>query len=142
MESAAIFLVSIENHGPMVARHHATPVEAEPPKDAEDFDPAETPGEGTDGAGFATPEEAQRVLEQDPGDLNYLDGDGLADEDLLMRSSGEGREGSCGFCNPGTCRGLLRPVRLRIQTLRVPRTEGGYASDADDPGRNDFQPRR
>ena len=57
-------LLRIENHGPMVARHHATSVEAEPPKDAEDFDPATTPGEG-------------------------MDGDGVADEDLLMRSSGE-----------------------------------------------------
>jgi hypothetical protein len=33
---------------------------------------------------FATQEEAQRVLKQDPGDPNYLDGDGdgVACEDL------------------------------------------------------------
>ena len=35
-----------------------------------------------DCASFATQEEAQRVLEQDPSDSNYLDGDGEACEDL------------------------------------------------------------
>jgi hypothetical protein len=35
-----------------------------------------------DCAGFETHEEAQRVLEQDPSDPHYLDGDGVACEEL------------------------------------------------------------
>ena len=35
-----------------------------------------------DCAGFETHEEAQRVLKQDPSDPHYLDGDGVACEDL------------------------------------------------------------
>jgi hypothetical protein len=45
-----------------------------------------SPGSGVDSnldcAGFETHEEAQRVFEQDPSDPNYLDGDGVACEDL------------------------------------------------------------
>jgi hypothetical protein len=46
-----------------------------------------SPGSGVDSnldcASFETHQEAQRVLEQDPSDPNYLDGDGEACEELL-----------------------------------------------------------
>ena len=49
--------------------------------------PSAGSGEGSnlDCAGFATHEEAQRVLEQDPSDPHYLDGDGdgVACEELI-----------------------------------------------------------
>ncbi len=57
---------------------------SEPNSQPDDQSPSVSSGgdSNLDCTSFATHEEAQRVLEQDPSDPHYLDGDGVACEDL------------------------------------------------------------
>ena len=59
--------------------------EPQSPPDSQSPSAESSQDSNLDCADFETHDEAQRVLEQDPSDLNYLDGDGdgVACEELL-----------------------------------------------------------
>ena len=56
--------------------------QSESPAASQSASPGSAGDTNLDCASFETHQEAQRVLEQDPSDPNYLDGDGVACEDL------------------------------------------------------------